>query len=60
MELCYHCHKCTAGCPVIEQMSYGPDRVLRMVALGEEDALFKKLGYLAVRRMLHLRNSLPQ
>ena len=35
VELCYHCHKCTAGCPVIEQMSYGPDRVLRMVALGE-------------------------
>ncbi len=41
VELCYHCHKCTAGCPVIEQMSYGPDRVLRMVALGEEDALLK-------------------
>jgi heterodisulfide reductase subunit C len=39
VEMCYHCHKCTAGCPVIEQMSYGPDRVLRMVALGETEAL---------------------
>ena len=33
-ELCYHCHKCTAGCPVVSEMTFGPDRVLRMVAWG--------------------------
>ncbi|MBN1887370.1 MAG: 4Fe-4S dicluster domain-containing protein [Thermoflexales bacterium] len=37
-ELCYHCHKCTAGCPVAYAMSYGPDRVLRMVQLGQKEA----------------------
>jgi heterodisulfide reductase subunit C2 len=36
-ELCYHCHKCTAGCPVSYAMSYGPDRILRMVQLGQAD-----------------------
>ncbi len=34
VQLCYHCHKCTAGCPVAFAMDYGPDRVLRMVQLG--------------------------
>jgi len=36
---CYHCHKCTAGCPVASEMEYGPDRVLRMVQLGEKERL---------------------
>ena len=34
IQLCYHCHKCTAGCPVALAMDYGPDRVLRMVQFG--------------------------
>ena len=41
VELCYHCHKCTSGCPVSTEMQYGPDRVLRMVQLGYKDALLK-------------------
>lgn len=36
VELCYHCHKCTAGCPVVSAMEYGPDRILRMIALGQD------------------------
>ena len=39
LQLCYHCHKCTSGCPVADEMTYGPDRVLRMVQLGQKDAL---------------------
>lgn len=35
--LCYHCHKCTAGCPVIGEMTYGPDQILRMIALDQKD-----------------------
>jgi heterodisulfide reductase subunit C len=35
VELCYHCHKCTAGCPVVDAMEFGPDRILRMIALGQ-------------------------
>ncbi len=39
VELCYHCHKCTAGCPVVEAMTYGPDQILRMVALDQREAV---------------------
>ena len=35
VELCYHCHTCSAGCRVSEAMTYGPDRVLRLIELGE-------------------------
>lgn len=41
IELCYHCHKCTAGCPVVGAMEYGPDRLLRMVALDQRDAVLR-------------------
>ncbi len=37
VQLCYHCHKCTAGCPVAPEMEYGPDRILRLVQLGEKE-----------------------
>lgn len=41
VELCYHCHKCTAGCPVVDAMQYGPDLLLRMVSLGQDEAVLK-------------------
>lgn len=41
VELCYHCHKCTAGCPVVTEMAYGPDRLLRMVKLGARDEVLR-------------------
>ena len=41
IELCYHCHKCTSGCPVADEMQYGPDRILRMVQFGEKEKLLK-------------------
>ena len=31
IQLCYHCHKCTAGCPAAFAMEYGPDRILRLI-----------------------------
>ena len=37
IQLCYHCHKCTAGCPVAHAMDYGPDRLLRLLHLGQEE-----------------------
>jgi heterodisulfide reductase subunit C len=39
IHLCYHCHKCAAGCPVVNAMTYGPDQLLRMVALDEREAV---------------------
>lgn len=41
VELCYHCHKCTAGCPVVDAMEYGPDLLLRMMSLGQAEAVLK-------------------
>ncbi len=35
VELCYHCHTCSAGCRVSEAMTYGPDRMLRLIELGQ-------------------------
>lgn len=39
LQLCYHCRKCTVGCPVVDAMDYGPDQLLRMVALNEYEAV---------------------
>lgn len=39
IQLCYHCHKCTSGCPVADEMSFGPDRLLRMVQFGMKQQL---------------------
>jgi heterodisulfide reductase subunit C len=37
VESCYHCHTCTAGCPVSSEMDYGPDRILRLIELGHRE-----------------------
>ena len=39
-QLCYHCHKCTAGCPAAFAMEYGPDRILRLIQFGLRERLF--------------------
>ncbi len=39
LSLCYHCHKCTAGCPALAEMEYGPDQILHMIQLGEKERL---------------------
>jgi heterodisulfide reductase subunit D len=40
VQLCYHCHKCTAGCPSAFAMEYGPDRLLRLIQFGQKDRVF--------------------
>lgn len=37
--LCYFCQKCTAGCPVAYAMDYKPAQVLRLVQLGQKEAV---------------------
>lgn len=41
VELCYHCHKCTSGCPVVDEMEYGPDRILRLIQLGQRQRVLE-------------------
>jgi heterodisulfide reductase subunit D len=39
VQMCYHCHKCTAGCPAAFAMEYGPDRILRLIQFGQRERL---------------------
>ena len=39
VQRCYHCFKCTAGCPTAFSMEYKPAQMLRMIQLGLRDAV---------------------
>ena len=39
--LCYQCSKCSAGCPVAEEMDLLPHQVLHLLALGMEDRVLR-------------------
>lgn len=36
---CYQCGKCSAGCPVIEEMDMLPSQVIRLCQMGDEGVL---------------------
>ncbi len=36
---CYFCQKCSAGCPVANVMDYTPAQVIRLIQLGQKDAV---------------------
>jgi heterodisulfide reductase subunit C len=38
---CYQCGKCTAGCPLAFAMDLDPTRVMRLVQLGQREAVLK-------------------
>lgn len=37
IQRCYHCRKCTAGCPVAFAMEYNPNKVVKMIQMGMRD-----------------------
>ena len=37
IQRCYHCRKCTAGCPVAFAMEYNPNKVIKMIQMGKRD-----------------------
>ena len=37
LQSCYHCRKCTAGCPTASQMEYNPNKVIKMIQNGKRD-----------------------
>lgn len=41
VSLCYHCRKCTNGCPMSPAMDLMPNQVMRMVQLGLEKELLE-------------------
>lgn len=38
--LCYHCVKCTSGCPLVEHFDLAPNQIMRAAQLGMEDMIF--------------------
>ena len=38
---CYYCLRCSAGCPAAYAMEYTPAQILRMVQLGQKEALLE-------------------
>ena len=34
IQRCYHCRKCTAGCPLAFVMEYNPNKVIKMIQMG--------------------------
>ena len=38
---CYQCGKCSAGCPVTESMDHLPNQIMKLLQMGDEDALLK-------------------
>ncbi len=39
LQNCYHCMKCSSGCPMAEVMEYQSNEIIRMVQLGEREKL---------------------
>ena len=37
IQNCYHCRKCTAGCPIAFAMDYNPNAVVKMTQMGRRD-----------------------
>lgn len=34
IQSCFHCRKCTAGCPIAFAMEYNPNAVIKMIQMG--------------------------
>lgn len=45
---CYQCGKCTAGCPLGDEMDFPPSRILRMLQTGQPDEDKKVLASLSI------------
>ncbi|OPY88451.1 MAG: succinate dehydrogenase/fumarate reductase iron-sulfur subunit [Smithella sp. PtaU1.Bin162] len=37
LQNCYHCRKCTAGCPAASYMEFNPNKVIKMIQNGQRD-----------------------
>lgn len=41
LAACYHCLKCTAGCPLSSHMDLKPNAILRMIQYGQRERILK-------------------
>jgi heterodisulfide reductase subunit C2 len=45
---CYQCGKCSAGCPVVDEMDFAPSMVMRMLQTGDEAEAEKLLRSMSI------------
>jgi heterodisulfide reductase subunit C len=43
LQACYQCRRCAAGCPVGEETGVTPDRLIRMVVVGDREGALNNL-----------------
>jgi heterodisulfide reductase subunit C len=43
LQACYQCRRCAAGCPVGEETGVTPDRLIRMIVLGDREEALNNL-----------------
>ncbi len=43
LQACYQCRRCAAGCPVGEETGVTPDRLIRMIVVGDREAALNNL-----------------
>ncbi len=43
LQACYQCRRCAAGCPVGEETGITPDRLIRMILVGDREAALNNL-----------------
>ena len=41
IQRCFHCRKCTAGCPLAFAMEYNPDKIVRMIQMDRRSEVLK-------------------
>jgi len=41
IQRCFHCRKCTAGCPLATVMEYNPNKVIKMIQMGMKEEVLK-------------------
>ncbi|MEA1922911.1 MAG: 4Fe-4S dicluster domain-containing protein [Pseudomonadota bacterium] len=41
LQNCYHCQKCSSGCPMAAAMDFKPNEIIRMVQMGQRDLLLR-------------------
>ncbi len=41
LQNCFHCYKCSSGCPMANAMEYNSNQMIRMAQLGQKEKLLK-------------------
>ena len=49
LQACYQCRRCAAGCPVGEETGVTPDRLIRLIVMGDRE---EALNNLLVRNII--------